>query len=266
MFKIGILIGDHDDVPPEKLAPGYDFAEIPVSILLTPTQSSSVWQENKARISSWHLPPITTAAYFLEGGRTTPVTGPHVDWEHLEFWTKRAFVRMAELGIKVPGVYGGFFPVPEGFSRAEATDQALRFCSLLADEAKKHGMVVALEPMADPHTLWPRYLDGIAFARELGRPEVKTMADLAYFLKLGQPLEDIAKYPEYCVHCHIAGEGGQPGLGDRVAVHRRLFEILKDIGYEMGVSAASPWVGEFAVESAKTLAYLQNLRADVYRS
>jgi sugar phosphate isomerase/epimerase len=149
-------------------------------------------------------------------------------------------------------------------------DQAIRFCDLLADHARKHKMLIALEPMAGLNTLWPRYRDGLKFMKEVGRKEIKVMADLAYFLELKQPLEDILLDPEACLHVHMAGVGGQPGLGDRVAVHTKLFRILRDMGYERGVSAACPWASStkgkmnFGRETAKTLKYLRNLRAKVY--
>ncbi|MEZ4638539.1 MAG: TIM barrel protein [Caldilineaceae bacterium] len=131
-------------------------------------------------------------------------------------------------------------------------------------------MTVALEPLSDLTTLWPRYLEGIEFAKQVNRPSVKVMADLNYFIKLDQPLEHIAIEPEYCTHVHIAESGAQPGAGDRTDLYRRLFRILRDIGYQGAVSCACAWVStddgplRFGVETDKTLAYLQNLRAEVY--
>ena len=96
------------------------------------------------------------------------------------------------------------------------------------------------------------------------------MADLNYFLKLDQPFDDIKENPEYCLHCHIAGEGAQPNVGNMKETHKAFFRVLRDIGYERGVSCACPWVstdeGEFDLtkETAKTLEYLQNLREEVY--
>ena len=62
----------------------------------------------------------------------------------------------------------------------------------------------------------------------------------------------------------------QPGVGDCVNEHTHLFRILRDIGYERGVSSACGWVstqgGElnYGVETAKALRYLQRLREKVY--
>ena len=82
---------------------------------------------------------------------------------------------------------------------------------------------------------------------------------------LGGEFEHIAKYPDDCLHVHIAGDHGQPGVSDMDDVYLRLFRILRNIGDTRGVSAACPWVstdsdpGDFGKETAKTLAYLKGL-------
>lgn len=268
-LKIGILFGDAPDRPPGEIAEGFDVAEVPNTILISPMSTASAWAKAKAQIKAWNLPPIRLASHFIDG----TVTGPDVDTEWLDLWVKRSFARMAELGVEVAGVYGSFFAYPDGFPKAKAREQGLRFANSLADGAKANGMLVALEPMGRPNTMWPLYLDALAFAKELGRPEIRLMADLNYFIGREQPLENILKAPEYCLHCHIAGVKGQPGVGDRVAIHRRLFEVLRDMKYERAVSCACPWVDttgtsklQFRVETAKTLQYLRELRDRVYSS
>jgi sugar phosphate isomerase/epimerase len=266
-FKLSILFGDAPDRPPEQIAAGFEMAEVPGHLFTAPFASEGEWQANKARLESYNLPPVKVSSHWFS---KLMATGPDVDWELLELWTKRMFSRLSEIGVETVGVYGVFFPVPDGFSKTKATDQAVRYVNLMADFAAPLKMKIALEPMANPNTLWPSYLDGIAFAKEVARPEVRVMADLAYLLKLNEPFEDIAKEPEYCLHCHIAGEKGQPGIGDRVEIHKHLFSVLRDMQYTGGVSCACPWVSsdggtlDFAKETAKTLKYLQDLRAEVY--
>ncbi len=269
-FKLGILFGDKPELrPPAEIGSGWDVTEIPVAIQVQPFDSEAIWVAKKAQIAAWNLPPVKVASHFIQFWGLRAV-GPDVDWEQLEFWTQRAFRRLAELGVETAGIYGGFFAVPDGFSRSEATEQGLRFTHLLADHAEPYGITIALEPLSDLNTLWPRYLQGIEFAKQVNRPSVKVMADLNYFLKLDQPLEDIAVEPEYCTHVHIAEGGGQPGTGDRTDIYERLFRILRDIGYEGAVSCACAWVSttggelDFGAETEKTLAYLQDLRAKVY--
>jgi sugar phosphate isomerase/epimerase len=269
-FQFGILFGDNPDRDPAQIAPGFDMAEVPVALQLMPFESDANWVEKKAEIESWNLPPIKVSSHFLQFWGLKPV-GPRADWEQLDFWTRRAFRRLADLGVKTVGVYGGFFSVPEGFARTKAIDQAVRFTNSMADCAEPLGMRIALEPLSDLTTLWPRYLEGIGFAKEVGRPSVKVMADIDYLIEMECPLEDIGKEPDYCTHVHIAGEKGQPGVGGNEETLLRLFRILRDSGYKAGVSCACPWVStdggdtlDFGAETAKTLKYLQGLRERVY--
>ena len=269
MFKISILFGDAPEMEPSKIAPGFEMCEIPAELLANAILTNDEWEARKKEIESWNLPPIKVASHWL----SQPCTTPNADWELLEFWTKRVLRRLAEIGVKTAGIYGLFFRKIEGYSPVRQLDQAIRYANLLGDTAKQNNMMIALEPMANLTTLWPTYKEGLAFAKRVDHPNVKVMADLNYFLKLNQPFEDIKEDPSFCLHCHIAGEapnGAQPNVGGLRETHKALFRVLRDVGYEEGVSAACPWRntgdGEFDLtkETAKTLKYLQQLREEVY--
>lgn len=249
---------------------GKRMAEIPVALIVKPFDSAANWVQQRQTLLGWNLPPIKASSHFLQFWGLKPV-GPGVDWEQLEFWMKRAFARLADLGVEVVGVYGGFFKLPEGFSAKKAMDQAVRFVDRMADYAELYQMRVALGPTADHDTLWPMYLDGLRFAKEeIGRPSVRVMADLNYFIKGNQPIEHIAEDPQARLHVHIVGEKAQPGVGMREDLYLRLFRVLRQIGYTGGVSAACPWIStdggpiDFGKENAKTLAYLKDLRSRIY--
>jgi sugar phosphate isomerase/epimerase len=269
--KLCILFGDSPDLDPTQIAPGWEMAEIPVGLVVKPFDSEATWEARRATILSWHLPPIKAASHFIHDWGLTPI-GPAADWDQLQFWSERALRRLGDLGVEFAGVYGNFFKIPEGMRRTLAMDDAIRWVNMLADYAETYNVKIALEPTADPHTLFPMYLDALEFARkEIGRDVVRVMADLNYFIQGNQPLEHIARDPASCLHVHIAGENAQPGVGDRIAIHANLFRILRDIQYTGGVSAACPWVNtgdgkkmDFHTETAKTLKYLQELRDRVY--
>lgn len=269
MFKISVLFADAPEMDPTKIAPGFEMAEIPACILVDPMMTDEQWAEKKKEILSWNLPPIKVASHWID----KPCTTPNADWELLEFWTRRVLRRLAEVGVEAAGVYGLFFPKVKGYSENRQMDQAIRYANLLGDTARSHNMMIALEPMANLNTLWPTYKEGLAFAKRVDHPNVKVMADLNYFLKLKQPFEDIKIDPAFNLHCHIAGEGpqgAQPNVGGLRETHKAFFRVLRDVGYERGVSAACPWrntgSGEFDLkkETAKTLAYLKELRDEVY--
>jgi sugar phosphate isomerase/epimerase len=266
MFKISILFGDSPQMDPAKIAPGFEICEIPAGPQVNPLMTNAEWQARKTEIKSWNLPPVKISSHWLD----KPCTTPDADWELMEFWAKRVMRRLSEIGVEIAGVYGMFFPKVDGYSTVRQMDQAIRYANLIGDCAKPYGIMVALEPMADLNTLWPTYLEGLKFAKKVAHPNVKVMADLNYFLKLDQPFEVIREDPGFCLHCHIAGMGGQPGVGDLVETHKSFFRVLRSIGYERVVSAACPWVGtepgpmNLTRETAKTLAYMKRLREEVY--
>jgi sugar phosphate isomerase/epimerase len=269
-FKLGLNIDNLAMKPPLELAPGWDTAEFPITELLLPYDSEEAWQAKLAEMRSWtNQPPFVAASHWLWDER---ITGDKITpFEELERQAELACRRLAQVADSlVAGVWGNFFPVPEGFSRTTAIDQALTYWEMAAQYAEKYGVLIALEPTCRPDTIFPRYTDGIDFVKRLGKPCVRLMADMNYFMDSGEPFEDIALEPDFCLHAHIQGEKYQPNVGDSTDKILRFFRVLRDMGYERTVSSAHPWIateGEtfsYRVESTKTLAYLQQLRDQVY--
>lgn len=268
-FKFGLVV---DVVPLEVVPKGYDYFEVPASIHGDSTFSDYEWNQWKEKYVADGRPCMTTSHLLGPCNAWQGGSGLYYDRELIEFALKREMKRMAELGVKYVGCWGGHFRCQEGFDRQTAIDQAISTINIAADEAAKYGMEIALEPQAEADTLFPRYLEGIEFAKMTGRSNVKVMADLNYFLELDQPLEDILVEPEYCINVHIQGDGGaQPNVGDRKDILKHLFTVLKEAGYDKGVSVACPWVItngadeiDYAYETEKTLKYVQEIRDEVY--
>jgi sugar phosphate isomerase/epimerase len=268
-FKIGIVV---DVAPITVLSRGWEYFEVPASIHGSAILSKHEWEEWKAVYKTDGRPTPVTSHLLGPGNAWQGASGKYYDRELNEFALGRTIRRMAELGVRYLGAWGGHFRVQEGFSRTRAIDQAISTINTAADFAEEYGMQIALEPQAEPDTLFPRYLEGVEFAKRTGRSNVKVMADLNYFLELNQPLEDILKHPDYCLNVHIQGDGGaQPNVGAREETFTRLFKVLKDAGYDKGVSAACPWVStkggeiDWKYETDLTLAYIQGLREQAYR-
>ena len=214
------------------------------------------------------LPPTKTCGCFNEGilreqprlpaGKKSLV-GPNEDVQSERRWARSAFARLAELGVEVAGIYGSHFRVPEGFDRNRATEQALRYCRILGEAARPYRIRIALEPTADPTSVFPSYIDGLNFARCTGMPEVRVMADINYFIRGNWDYNDIAIQPDYCLHVHLANDHAQPGEGNRTELFLRLFAVLRRIGYTRSVCAAAPWVSttggplNYRAETAKCL-------------
>jgi len=267
-FRFGAMV---DVVPIPALSKGWELLEVPANIHCNPHLSDAEWEVNKAMYKNDGRPCLSSG--FMLPAQSA--AGPYYDREYNLFVLDRQFARMNELGIKYAGCWGGHFRCPDGFNRNKAIDQAISTINIMADYAEKYDMLIALEPQAESDTIFPKYLDGIEFAKLTGRRSVKVMVDLNYFVALNQPLEDILKYPEYCLDVHIAGSSSaQPSVCDEAweKLLLRLFEILKEIGYDKGVMAACPWKItngakeiDYKYETDTTLAFLEGLRDKVYR-
>ena len=269
-FNIGIVV---DVVPIKVLSKDWEYFEVPADIHGSALFSDREWQEIKAMYNADGRPTPVTSHLLGPGSAWRGASGEYYDRELLDFALSRTIKHMSELGVKYLGAWGGHFRCQDGFNRTKAIDQAISTINTAANYAAQYGMEIALEPQAERDTLFPRYLEGIAFAKMTGRSNVKVMADLNYFLELEQPLEDILKHPEYCLNVHIQGDGGaQPNVGNREKILQHFFKVLKDAGYDKGVSAACPWVAtngaaeiDYKYETDITLAFLQKLREDTYK-
>jgi sugar phosphate isomerase/epimerase len=266
-FKLGLNIDNVAMKPPLELAPGWDTAEIPITELLLPFSSDEVWEAKLAEIRTWNQPPWAATSHWLWDER---VTGDNAtDFAELERQAEQTCRRMAQIGCPVAGVWGNFFPIGS-WSKTKAVDYALKYCDMVAGYAEKYGILIALEPTANPDTIFPTYRDGIDFVRLLDRKPIRLMADLNYFIAINQPFEDIAIEPGFCLHVHIQGETYQPNVGDCDDKILHIFRVLRDIGYLRTVSSAHPWIStlggdfDYRKESALTLEYLQKLRGQVY--
>jgi sugar phosphate isomerase/epimerase len=267
-FKLALNIDNIAEKPPLALAPGWEAAEIPITELVLPYDPEEAWQKNLAEIGTWNQPPFTAASHFLKderisGDNPTPLA-------ELERQAELICRRLSQLAPHmVAGIWGNFFAAPDGFSRTKATDQALRYCEMLAKYADRYGVLIALEPTANPQTVFPKYTDGLEFVKRLAQPSIRVMADLNYFVAVDEPFEDIALAPDYCLHVHIQGDTYQPNYGDSTAKILHIFRVLRDVGYQRTVSSAHPWIGtqegpfDYGVESAKTLSFLKGLRERV---
>jgi sugar phosphate isomerase/epimerase len=268
-FKLGLNIDNVAEKPPLELAPGWETAEIPITELLLPYAPDNVWEKKLTEIRTWKQPPFVATSHWLWDER---VTGDHAtDWHELERLAELSCRRMAQLaGGMVAGVWGNFFEVPDENTRKQATDKALRYCEMVAAYAEKYGVLIALEPTANFKTVFPKYTDGIDFVKRLNHPSIRLMADLNYFIQIGEPFEDILIEPDFCLHVHIQGHTYQPNVGDCTEKILHIFRVLKTMGYHRTVSSAHPWIAtegayfNYRLESGKTLEYLRTLRQQVY--
>jgi len=266
-FTFGLL---PDAAPIDKLGKRWVYLEVPGHIHCAVELGEERWNEQK-EIYKKDGRPVLASSHLLPGQFAS---GPNFNKEYVDYLLSVELRRMSELGVKYVGCYGGHFGMPEGYSRTKAMEQALEAINLMADYAEKYGMEIALEPIGKGDTLMPRYVDGIKMAKEVGRKSIKVMADMDYFDTFDQKFEDILTAPELCINAHIGGDSAQPNVGgeQRHATLRHFFEVLREAGYDKGVTVACPWKStngaaeiDWHYETEKTIDYLEDLRAQVYK-
>lgn len=239
------------------LAPGYDYLELGLSTALSPLEDDAAFAERGAALQA--LRP-RVRAFNVFAPRTLRLTGENVDWQQVETYVERAFRRASDLGGRVV-VFGSGASrsVPEGFSRALAWGQLVRFMNLCANCAARHGLLVAIEPLnRGESNILNTYPEAVRLARDVARDEVRVLADIYHFMQDGEPLDDILEGPEWLVHVHLADTGRRwPGSGSYPL--ERLFAILREIGYRGGASIECSWGPDFAGESARSLRFLRAL-------
>jgi len=239
------------------LASGYDYLELPVSTALSPLDDDASFAARGAALQA--LRP-RVRAFNVFAPRQLRLTGDGVDWDQVETYVERALRRAGDLGgdVVVFGS-GASRSVPDGFSRAIAWGQLVRFLTLCADHAARNGLVVAIEPLNKGETnILNTYPEAVRMARDVARDEVRVLADIYHFMQDGEPLDDILEAPEWLAHVHLADTGRRwPGSGSYPL--ERVFAILGEIDYAGKASIECSWGDDFTAESSRALRFLRAL-------
>jgi sugar phosphate isomerase/epimerase len=253
-IRIGMCLG-LDQVA--KLAPGYDYVELGVSGTLIPLQDDEAYAPTADRLQAL-TSPVRAFNLFLPG--SLKITGPEVDWETVLAYCQRAMQRASQAGANVIVVgSGGARRVPEGYSHALAWGQLVRFFGIAGQEAAKHDITIAIEPLNTHEcNIINSYLEGVQLAKDVDHKAVCVLADIYHFMMDAEPIDDILKGPDWLAHVHLADTGRRfPGSGTYPLP--RLFDILKEIGYTGMASVECAWGDDYTDESARALHYLRGL-------
>ena len=221
-------------------AAGLDYLEANVTGFLMPENSDEEFAANKA-LAATITPPIYSANGFFPGD--IKIVGPEADIERAVKYSRTALRRASEIGIKIL-VLGssGSRSIPEGFSREKARKQFIDFLKLIAPDAEKNGVIVAIEPLQTEETNFINTVpEGAQIARETGSEYIAVIADLFHMARMKEPPEDIINSADKLVHCHIAevDERTAPGVkGDDFTPY---LKALKSIKYDGRMSFECSW-------------------------
>ncbi|HXU83930.1 MAG TPA: sugar phosphate isomerase/epimerase family protein [Polyangia bacterium] len=187
------------------------------------------------------------------------LVGPEVDKDKQMEFVKKAFERAQKLGIKTVVLgSGGARKLPDGFSADEGWKQLVDFARRIAPEAKKRGIVVAVEPLQKGETnTINTAAEGLKWVKEVNHPNFQLMVD---FYHLSLEKEDPAillTAKKNIKHLHIANPYLRrfPMSSDEFD-YSVFFATLKKSGYQGGLTIEGK-TDKLDEEAPRSLAFLR---------
>lgn len=232
---------------------GYQYIEPPVGCLKIEADP----EEYYAMRRTFNRAALAPEAFncFIPGDLR--LVGDEVDWARVEKYAALALERVEEVGATTV-VFGSGAArcVPEGYPEDEARAQLRYFLSMTADYGG--GLTIAVESLSGSAGDPLRFLSQAAeLVREVGRAEVRLVADSLHMDAVGETWQSISEAAELVVHAHCCDRDHLvPGAGE--ADLAGFFEALRVAQYDgrMSVECALP---DFEDDARAALEYLQDL-------
>jgi sugar phosphate isomerase/epimerase len=235
-------------------AAGFDYAELGVKTFTS--MSDEDWAKFQAKHKELGL-PTPVANNFIP--TELKVVGPEVDEAKVMEYVNKALDRSKVLGIKtIVFGSGGSRKVPDGFSKDEAHKQLIAIAKKIAPEAKKRGIVVAVEPLQSNETnIINSAAEGLEWVKAVGHPNFALMVD---FYHLSLEKEDpaiLVTAAKYIKHFHIANPHGRAWpLSSDEFDYSGFFENMRKSKYKGRISVEGK-TSKFDEEAPKTIAFLR---------
>ncbi len=181
-------------------------------------------------------------------------------------YVQKNYARVAQLGTEVVVIGSGAArKVPDDMKLETAIAQFGRVLEICADEAKKYGIVVTVEPLNTEETNSVNTLaDSLDIIDRLQHPNIKAMNDFFHSMKQNEPLASLERAGDRLVHLHIARptDRRNPTLIDEPTFTEAL-QTLKKIGYNsrMSLESVCP-VADAGIESYPLLRKIRNMFAE----
>ena len=223
---------------------GFDYLEASVPNLVRPFDPEEVFEQTLAdyRKAAAGL-PIESVNLFLP--RELRCTGPDaVPLDRLADYAETVCRRLARAGIPIL-VFGsgGARALPDGWPKEEADRQFVALLSRIGPIAERHGVQIAVEPLARVECNYLNTVDeGAALARASGSPAVGVLADSFHWGRNGETADTILAAKDRFLHAHVATLPNRKAPGLEPYDFTPFFRALAAIGYDgrVTVEAAPP--------------------------
>ena len=211
---------------------GFDYVEVSVPNFVRPSEPEDAFAETLASYRAAGL-PIESANLFLP--RELRCTGPDaVPMERLVEYAGTVCRRLASASVPIL-VFGsgGARKLPEGWPKEKADEQFVALLSRIGPIAEKHGVKIAVEPLARVECNYINTVDeGAALARASGSPAVGVLADSYHWARNGEGAETILSARDRLIHAHLATMPNRKAPGVEPYDFVPFFRALVAAGYD----------------------------------
>jgi sugar phosphate isomerase/epimerase len=212
---------------------GLDFIEVPLAPLGLEDRESFA-----AATAAITAAPLPADAFNMFLPRDMRVVGPETDTPRLRAYLGRAAELLSGAGAKVV-VFGSGWArnIPDGWERARGEAQMLDALSLSADALRGTGTTLVIEPLNRKESnIVNSVAEGVAFARQIDRPEIRVLADFYHMDEENEPLAELRTQAEWLSHIHVA-DTGRMNPGTDTYDYGTFFANLSAAGYQDMISA-----------------------------
>ena len=256
-MKLGVCTGSENFQTAACL--GFDYVEFSLSAMAAMNEEEFL--ALKDTVASCPI-PLYSCNGMMPG--SIPCVGPNASDDAVEAYLEHAFGRARQLGVKtVVFGSGASRGVPEGWPHAQAWRQIVRFLTLAGAAGEKHGISIAIEPLRRAECNIVNYVsEATLLASVVNLPGVGVLGDTFHMNSVGEPYEALAHAGNLLRHVHISHspERTYPYQHDGED-YAALFSVLKNIGYEGGISIEAK-TDDFTNEAAAALACLRAAMQD----
>ncbi len=235
-------------------AAGFDYAEMNTTELNT--LSDEDFDKAFVQIKQLGiLTPVTNS--FLPA--TIKLTGPVIDKDQQMTYVRRAFARLARLGVGIV-VFGsgGARRVPDGFAKEEAFAQLVEFGKRIAPEARAHGITVAVEPLRSQESnIINSAREGLTLVQAINDPNFQLMIDFYHLASEKEDPQIVVDAKDHLRHLHMANPTGRVfPLKWEEFDYAPFFAKLRQIGYNRRISVEAS-AKDVAVEGPQSIRLLR---------
>ena len=250
----GVTIGYCTDDLEGAKAAGFDYAELGVRnfTALSAEEFGKLLVRHKAV-------GLATPVGYLFLPTDLKVVGPAVDEDREMDYLRRAFPRAQQLGIDT--IVFGSGParrVPDRFPKEQAFLQLVALVKRIAPEARKHGIVLAVEAQRKEETnIINSTAEAITWVEAVGHPNFQVMVDF-YHLAIEKEDPAVLTRAKRIAHIHFANPTGRvfPRQADEYD-YAGFFANLRKIGYRGRISIEAR-TSDLAEDGPKAIAFLRS--------